>query len=703
MRRPPTIRQWLSLLLAAIIVPATLAVAALFVHSYTRERSGIERANLDVARALMQAIDRELASAQAALEALATSPTLDAPDLHAFQAQAEEVLRARPGNLLVACGPDLVQLVNTGRPWGSVLPRHGNPARIESLFRQAGLAISNLYPGPTVGRLLTSVDVPVVRAGQVRYVLSMQYLGERLGTILERQRMPPGASATIYDGNARVVWSSRARRTEVGQRASTVLAAGLALGPEGIVDEGAGVIVFNRSAVSDWSVAIAVQRSVLTASLWRSLALIVPGALLLLVLGLALVAIVGARIEGAVRALVRPAIALGDGQQVVLPPLQLREAQDVGHAMVQAAALLRARTVERDAAAHAEQMLREAKRTVERSEAFLRGVFEETPDGILLVDEAGRVTRANARAERLFGHGARGLEGLALDELLVESAPGAGPVSRRLRAGPASSGLAGTTTLRAICAHGATFAADAMANFLPEQALLIVTVRDVSAGWAQEQALRHALEDKDTLLKELYHRVKNNLQLIISLFNLQAATLADEGAQRALREAADRVHAMALVHERLYQSATPGTIALDGYVDALCDELASAASAAARRITLERTVARINIGLDLAVPLGLLLNELVTNSLKHAFPDGRPGTIAVVLERAPATGPSRDWLRLTVSDDGIGLSADTRRTSTQTLGLRLVSALSEQLHGQLSFGEGDGASVTLVFRAPGLH
>lgn len=703
LRRAPTIRQWLSLLLAAFIVPTSLAVVALFLHSYGRERAGIERASQDVSRALMQAIDRELSSAQAALQALATSPSLDAHDLRAFHAQAIEVLQARPGNVLVATDTGLHQVINTGLPLGTALPRHGNAAEVRSVFASARPMVSDLYVGPTVHRLLSSVDVPVVRDGQVRYVLSMQYFGERLGAILERQQAPPGATVTIYDGRARVVWSSRATRAEVGRRASSALAAGFALGPEGTVDEagpeGAGLVtVFSHSSLSEWAVAIALQRSALNANLWHSLEWIVVGGCALLLLGAVLVALIGTRIEAAVRGLVPPAIALGHGEQVVLPPLPLDEARDVGRALVQTAALLRERTVQRDEAERAEMALREAKRALERSEAFLRGIFEETPDGILLVGGDCRVTRANTQADRMFGRGAGALTGLSLDMLLVETGETPASVCARMQAGPARSSMPGTTHLRGIRSDGAEFPADAMANSLPEHGLLIVTVRDVSDGWKQEEALRHALEDKTTLLKELYHRVKNNLQLIISLFNLQARTLDDSRAQRALLEAANRVRAMSLVHERLYQSRSVGTIGLDEYVGELCDQLASAASARQRGIALALDVAPEHVGLDLAVPLGLLLNELVSNSLKHAFPDGRHGTVRITLAPDPHA-TANDGMRLTVADDGVGLPPGADGTSAETLGLRLVGALSEQLHGRLVLENRNGACVTLFFRS----
>jgi PAS domain S-box-containing protein len=699
-RRAPTIRQWLALLLAAFIVPTTVAVVALFLHSYGRERAGIERASQDVARALMLAIDHELGSAQAALQALATSPSLENHDLRAFHAQAIEVLHSRPGNVLVASSPDLSQVINTGQPFGARLPRHGDPGEIRSVFETGRAAVSDLYLGPTVNRLLTSVDVPVVRAGQVRYVLSMQYYGERLGAILERQQAPPGATVTIYDGKARIVWSSRGGRAEVGRRASAALAAGFALGPEGTVDEASRVTVFSHSSLSAWTVAIALQRSVLNASLWHSLEWIVVGGCALLALGAGLVALIGTRIEAALRGLVHPAIALGHGEQVVLPPLPLDEALDVGHALVQTAALLHERTLQRDEAERAERVLREAKRAVERNEAFLRGIFEESPDGILLVGHDGQVTRANVQAERMFGYGAGALEGLALDALLVESGESATSVYERLRAAPARSGMAGTTHLRGLRPDGKAFAADAMANPLPERALLIVTVRDVSAGWEQEKALRQAFEDKSTLLKELYHRVKNNLQLIVSLFNLQARTLEEGPARDALFEAADRVRSMALVHERLYQSRSLGTIRLDDYMRELCTQLASAASARERGIAVAFDLAAVEVGLDVAVPLGLLLNEIVSNSLEHAFPDGRRGTIRIGLAPlASAVQADDDTLRLTVCDDGIGLPPEAERTSRPTLGLKLAAALSDQLLASLTLENQGGACVSLTIHA----
>ncbi len=700
LRRAPTIRQWLAMLLAACIVPAAVAVVALSVYSYQHERAGIERATLDISRALMQAIDLELASARAALQALATSPNLGTDtDLRAFYAQATEVLHSRPGNVLLLSDSRGRQVVNTHEPFGIPLPSHGDQAEIRGVIESGRPSVSDLYVGPTVHRLLTSVDVPVVRDGRVAYVLSMQYFGERLGAILDRQNILPGATAFIYDSKARTIWSSHGERTDVGQRAGPALMHILALEPEGIVDEEGPdgiryVTVFSRSTVSDWAVAIALRRTTLNAALWHSLAWIALGVVVLFGLGLALVRAIGARVERSISGLVSPAIALGYGEPVTLPVLHLREAKDVGHALVQAAALLRERTAQRDDAERAKLRLSDANREIERSEAFLRGIFEETPDGVLLVGPDCKVTRANAQAEQLFGYAHGALAGRPIDSLLYESGPEARSVCEQVRAAPLRRGIDGTAQLHGRRRGGSGFPIDIMASPLRERLLVILTVRDITENWTQEEALRRTLDDKNTLLKELYHRVKNNLQLIISMFSLQIRMLPESQARQALLDAVGRVRTMALVHERLYQSRTLSSIALDTYVTELCEQLASAASAAQRGIAMHVEAPPAEIGLDVAVPLGLLLNELVTNSLKHGFPDGRRGTIPVRIVR-----DVDGRIRLIVEDDGIGLPPGFDRTTSQTLGLRLVSALSGQLRAGFALDNrpGGGVLASLVF------
>jgi len=217
---------------------------------------------------------------------------------------------------------------------------------------------------------------------------------------------------------------------------------------------------------------------------------------------------------------------------------------------------------------------------------------------------------------------------------------------------------------------------------------------DITDRKQAEAALRDSLAEKTTLLQEVHHRVKNNLQIISSLLNLQADQVQDAAVLELLAVTRNRVGAMALLHENLYQSESLARLNLPEYVKSLCAHLLRAAGPIRARVQLECHVepGTISLELDQAVPCGLLLNELVTNALKHAFPGERSGCIRVTLERAtPQT------VGLTVADDGAGLPVTLDPRSTSSLGLQLVSLLTQQLHGTVNFERGQGTAVHILF------
>lgn len=215
---------------------------------------------------------------------------------------------------------------------------------------------------------------------------------------------------------------------------------------------------------------------------------------------------------------------------------------------------------------------------------------------------------------------------------------------------------------------------------------------DISERKQREAEVQAALHEKETLLKEVYHRVKNNLQVVTSLFNLQQRSLPEGPARTSLKEGADRVRAMALVHEKLYQSASLSSIELGGYIGDLCAQLGMAADAGTRGIDFVTQVEQIEVGLELAVPLGLLLNELISNSLKHAFPDGQCGEIRVILRRV-----DNNHATLEVWDNGVGLGATQAPEQPASLGLRLVQTLSRQLDAELLMEQRAGAYSCIKF------
>ena len=205
--------------------------------------------------------------------------------------------------------------------------------------------------------------------------------------------------------------------------------------------------------------------------------------------------------------------------------------------------------------------------------------------------------------------------------------------------------------------------------------------------------LREALREKELLIREVHHRVKNNLQVISSLLSLQGrASMSPEG-QRACEESQLRIKSIALIHELLYRSENMSRIEARDYLQKLGTKLLSAFSIG-QRVALTVEAEGIFIDLDHAVPFGLVVNELMTNAMKHAFPNQRRGTIQVRL-RLIAGGR----LHLDFSDDGVGLAADIDPLVSNSLGFRLIGSLVQQLDGRASFSRGSGMVCSIDFPA----
>jgi two-component sensor histidine kinase len=212
-----------------------------------------------------------------------------------------------------------------------------------------------------------------------------------------------------------------------------------------------------------------------------------------------------------------------------------------------------------------------------------------------------------------------------------------------------------------------------------------------------EHAVRISLREKEVLLKEIHHRVKNNLQVISSLLNLQARYLPDPAAREIFRGSQHRVQSIALVHEKLYQSADLAHVGFSDYAAALLDNLFETFDAHERGISKIVDVGAVRLGVDIAVPCGLIVNELVTNALKHAFPNGRKGTVRVVLCEGEDGA-----LDLTVGDDGVGMPPDLDPRKTSSLGLDLVFTFAAQIDATVEIGNQNGTSFRFRFRKAAL-
>jgi two-component sensor histidine kinase/DNA-binding NarL/FixJ family response regulator len=217
-----------------------------------------------------------------------------------------------------------------------------------------------------------------------------------------------------------------------------------------------------------------------------------------------------------------------------------------------------------------------------------------------------------------------------------------------------------------------------------------------------EEQLHASLKEKEVLLQEIHHRVKNNLQIVCSLLSLQADEIKDAQVLELFQESQDRIRSMALVHEKLYQSGNLGMVDMEGYILGLTNNLQHTYGLLSRAIDIAIDVQEGAFGIDVAIPCGLMLNELLSNAMKHAFPNGRQGRIKVRL-RPGKSG----WFSLTVQDDGVGIPADLDIHQSATLGLRIVTALVEQLDGKLELDRAAGTTFKIAFptanrRAPAI-
>lgn len=216
---------------------------------------------------------------------------------------------------------------------------------------------------------------------------------------------------------------------------------------------------------------------------------------------------------------------------------------------------------------------------------------------------------------------------------------------------------------------------------------------DVTDRVLSEQMLRESIREKEAMLQEIHHRVKNNLQVITSLLNLQAERIKEPSARSVFLESQNRVRAMALVHETLYGSESLARVELPRYLGRLCDSLLQTFGGN-DRVYLERDIDPIELDLDRALPIGLITSELVSNALKYAFPSDQKGLIRVVLK----DGGNSDYL-LIVSDNGVGLPKDFDPESLSSLGLYLVRVLTRQIRATLEIGR-DQVGTTFTLRLP---
>ena len=231
---------------------------------------------------------------------------------------------------------------------------------------------------------------------------------------------------------------------------------------------------------------------------------------------------------------------------------------------------------------------------------------------------------------------------------------------------------------------------------LYKQNLIISAIMDITEQQVANEKLQKSLAEKEILLREIHHRVKNNLQTIMSLIDLQTDYISDPEIIGIFKSSQSRIRTMALIHERLYKSKDLSRIKAGEYLQNLLEYLTSTYFIDDKNIEIETNVSDISMNLDLAIPCGLIINELVSNSIRHAFPSTVKSKIIEII----LTEKDPENLLLSVKDSGIGIPATIDFKNASTLGLQLINLLSKQIDAQIDIVNNDGTQVVLVFPKP---
>jgi PAS domain S-box-containing protein len=328
------------------------------------------------------------------------------------------------------------------------------------------------------------------------------------------------------------------------------------------------------------------------------------------------------------------------------------------------------------------------------SPTALRGFLEAAPDAIVVVDGLGRIVIVNRLTERMFGYSRDELLGKTV-ELLVPERYRAhhhedrDEYFREPRTRPMGDGreLAGRRK------DGGEFPVEISLSPLDtgRGKLVISIIRDTTDRKLVETRLRASLQEKEVLLKEIHHRVKNNLQIVSSMLNLQIDQLADPEAIALFKESQSRVRSIALFHEKLYQSKDLARVDIAEYLAGLATDLFAAYGVNPDEIALHLDTEDVPLGVDAAISCGLIVNELVSNAIKHAFPHGRQGDVRVALHQ------DGDQVALEVSDNGAGIPEGMDFRNPSTLGLKLVCILTEQVRGSIELDRQGGTRFQIRF------
>ena len=331
------------------------------------------------------------------------------------------------------------------------------------------------------------------------------------------------------------------------------------------------------------------------------------------------------------------------------------------------------------------------------SEEKFSAISNTASDAIILMDNNGDISYWNNAAERMFGYSSKEVQGkelhtfIAPDEFHDKFRTGFGKFKKNGKGAT----IGRILEFEAIKKNGTKFPIEVSTSALKigEKWNSVGIIRDITERKEYEQQLKKSLEEKEVLIKEIHHRVKNNLNVVISLLNSQARRITDKQAIEAFKDSVNRIYTMALVHQQLYQSKSLASINMKEFIKTMANRT-FVSYRINPKVSLILEIEKITFTIDTAVPLGLLISEAISNSLKYAFPDDRDGSVRITMKNKKKSGTE-----LIIEDDGIGLPSEIDFEKTESLGLYLIKILIDQIGGTFKLTTNKGTKYLINFKA----
>ena len=332
------------------------------------------------------------------------------------------------------------------------------------------------------------------------------------------------------------------------------------------------------------------------------------------------------------------------------------------------------------------------KKQLERQQQMFQQLVERSPVGIVMLDKQHHIQMLNPAFEDIFGYKESELIGKSLDHVIVGD--NLRPEARRIT----SDNYSGATIQKeSVRLHKDGHEIPVIIYGFPvkvnrEPISVFGLYVDISDRKNAENKLRKSLEEKDVLMAEIHHRVKNNLAVISSLLELTVQSEGDDGLKKKLLDSELRLKTIALIHEKLYHSEHLSSISFDRYVRELVSGITKKMSASSPKIRVFYELDAIDLTVGQAIPAALIVNELVTNVYKHAFKGRNKGIVRIYMSHI------KNWITLCIRDNGSGFIYSPKSTNSKTLGIKLIHMLVEQLQGNVEFDTEDGTSCTVKFK-----